>query len=116
MRKLILITAIALMSTSSCYANLSLADASAQPAAVAPVEQPKLIEPVKIVEPLRTVEAPKSVEQPKTAEQPKEHGKKETVDASEDKPSHASKPHRHHVFAEARYFSQYQYGFSHHCW
>jgi hypothetical protein len=28
MRKLILIAAIALMSTSSCYANLSLADAS----------------------------------------------------------------------------------------
>lgn len=37
MRKLILITVIALTSTTSCYANLSLADAS--PAA--PIEQPK---------------------------------------------------------------------------
>jgi hypothetical protein len=36
MRKMILIAAIALMSTSSCYANLSLADAS-QPI----TEQPK---------------------------------------------------------------------------
>jgi hypothetical protein len=40
MRKLILVTAIAMMSTTSCYANLSLA--SSEPAPARTVEQAKV--------------------------------------------------------------------------
>lgn len=45
MRKLIMIAAIALMSTSSCYANLSLADAS-QPTTVQTVAHKSEPKPV----------------------------------------------------------------------
>jgi hypothetical protein len=48
MRKLILVTAIAIMSTTSCYANLSVASNDPNPT---PVEQPKAEAPAAASKP-----------------------------------------------------------------
>jgi len=85
MRKIFLIAAFALMSTSSCYANLSLADAS----------QPPVAEPTVSHSPIAA---------PKPSEETDRHVAR--TDARR-----ASRPRRSHSWTFSSYVSQ----FSYHC-
>lgn len=91
MRKLILITVIALMSTTSCYANLSIADATPQLHANSSSQQAEPAKP-QVNQP----QAQKPVVKP----------------VAEARLAPVSRPRHRHISYESRYV----YHWSGHCW
>jgi hypothetical protein len=95
MRRLILVTAIALMSTTSCYANLSIADATPQSQADVSSQQTGPARP-QIAQPMAQKPAVKPVAESRSA----------PVAAS------VSRPHHRHI----SYAPRDVYHWSGHCW